>query len=55
MDVTEATIDNGTNMGDFNGYKLTFTGMERIPANHLNCSTESGLATLFSTATIVTA
>ena len=54
MDVTEATIDNGTQMGDFNGYKLTFTGMERIPANHLNCSTEAGLATLFSSATVVT-
>jgi len=54
MDVTEATIDNGTQMGDFSGYKLTFTGMERIPANHLNCSTEATLATLFSSATVVT-
>ncbi len=41
-------------MGDFNGYSLTFTAMENIPANFLNCSTDAGLATVFSSATIVT-
>lgn len=53
-DLTAGTISTGTQMGDFNGYSLTFTAMENIPANFLNCSTDSGLATLFSSATIVT-
>ena len=53
-DLTAGTISTGTQMGDFNGYSLTFTAMENIPANFLNCSTDSGLATLFSPATIVT-
>lgn len=53
-DVTAGTISSGTQMGDFNGYSLTFTAMENIPANFLNCSTDAGLATVFSSATIVT-
>jgi len=53
-DVTAGTISSGTQMGDFNGYSLTFTAMENIPANFLNCSTDAGLATVFSAATIVT-
>lgn len=52
-DVTDGSIEQGTAMGDFNGYKLTFVATEKIPANHLNCTTESALATLFSGATIV--
>ncbi len=55
MDLTAGTISDGVAMGDFNGYKLTFTGMENVPANFLDCSTEAELATLFSAATIVTA
>ena len=55
MDMTAGTISDGVAMGDFNGYKLTFTGMENVPANFLDCSTEAELATLFSAATIVTA
>lgn len=53
-DVTAGTISSGTQMGDFNGYSLTFTAMENIPANFLNCSTDAGLSTVFSSATIVT-
>ena len=54
MDMATGTISNGTAMGDLNGYTLTFTGMENIPANFLNCSTEAGLVTVMSSATIVT-
>ena len=54
MDMATGVISNGTAMGDLNGYTLTFTGMENIPANFLNCSTEAGLVTVMSSATIVT-
>jgi hypothetical protein len=53
MDLTAGTISDGVAMGDFNGYKLTFTGMENVPANFLDCTTEAELATLFDDATIV--
>ena len=55
LDLTTGVISNGTAMGDMNGYTLTFVGQENIPANHLNCSTEAGLITVMSSATIVTA
>lgn len=35
MEVTGGTIVTGQNMGDLSGYTLTFTGMERTPANFL--------------------
>lgn len=54
MDLTTGVISNGTAMGDMNGYTLTFVGQENIPANFLNCSTEAGLVTVMSSATIVT-
>lgn len=54
MDLTTGVISNGTAMGDMNGYTLTFVGQENIPANFLNCSTEAGLVTVLSSATIVT-
>lgn len=54
MDLTTGVISNGTAMGDMNGYTLTFTGQENIPANFLDCSTEAGLVTVLSSATIVT-
>ena len=54
MDVTTGTISNGSALGDFNGYSLTFVGQEKIAANFLDCSTEAELITLFNTATIVT-
>jgi hypothetical protein len=45
MDLTAGTIGMGTEPGDLNGYTLTFTGMEALPANFINCTTEAGLLT----------
>ena len=53
-DVTAGTISTGTNLGDFAGYNLTFTGMENIPAPFLDCDNEAALASLFGGATIHT-
>jgi hypothetical protein len=47
-DVTAGTISSGTAMGDFNGYSLTFTAMEKIPANFINCATQTQLCTVFT-------
>ena len=52
MDVTAGTIGNGTALGDMNGYSLTFTGQEAVPANFLDCTNETTLATLLSNAAI---
>ena len=53
-DVTAGTVSSGTAMGDFNGYSLTFTGMENLPANFLNCSSDSDMAsTILNGASIV--
>lgn len=54
MDLTTGVIANGTAAGDMSGYTLTFVGQESIAANLLNCSTEAGLITVLSSATIVT-
>ena len=54
-DLTAGTISTGVQMGDLSGYSLTFTAQENLAANILNCSSDSGLATLFSSATIVSA
>lgn len=54
MDLTTGVISNGTAAGDMNGYTLTFVGTENIPANFLNCSTEAGLVSVLSSASIVT-
>ena len=43
MDVTAGTMASGAEMGELNGYSLTFTGMETLPANFINCNTEAGL------------
>jgi hypothetical protein len=55
-DVTAGTISSGTAMGDFNGYNLTFTAMENIPAPFLDCTDETTLTAIFglTTADIVT-
>jgi hypothetical protein len=50
-DVTAGTVSSGTAMGDFNGYNLTFTGMEKLPANFLECTTEAELQALFNDGT----
>jgi hypothetical protein len=43
MDVTAGTMASGAEMGELNGYTLTFTGMEVLPANFIDCNTEAGL------------
>jgi hypothetical protein len=52
-DVTGGSIATGGALKDFSGYSLTFTAEEKLPANFINCTTETALATLFSPATIV--
>jgi hypothetical protein len=52
MDVTAGTIGNGTALGDMNGYSLTFTGQEAVPANFLDCVTETQLSVLLTNAVI---
>lgn len=47
-DLTAGSISSGTAMGDFNGYSLTFTAMEKLPANFINCVTQAQLATVFA-------
>jgi hypothetical protein len=54
-DMTAGTISSGTNLGDFNGYNLTFTAMENGPANFLDCDNETDLAAVFAGADIITA
>jgi hypothetical protein len=51
-DVTAGTVSSGTAMGDFNGYNLTFTSMEKLPANFLECTTEAGLQAVFNDGTV---
>ena len=53
MDLTTGVVSNGVQMGDLNGYTLTFVGMESLPANFLSSTTETSLLTLFSPATLV--
>ena len=36
LDVSGGTIVSGAAMGDMSGYTLTFSGMEKAPANYLN-------------------
>ena len=52
MDVTAGTIGNGTALGDMNGYSLTFTGQEAVPANFLDCTNEGQLEALLNNAVI---
>lgn len=54
MDVTGGSIETGGGLGDFSGYKLTFTGEEGKPASLLNASAEAAMVTLFTAATLVT-
>ena len=58
-DVSAGEISTGAALGDFNGYSLTFTAEEELPANFLDCNNDAGLKLLFATvsgaeATIVT-
>ena len=36
LDVTGGTIVSGASMSEMSGYTLTFTGMERVPANFID-------------------
>lgn len=47
-DVSAGEISSGAALGDFNGYSLTFTAQEELPANFLNVSTEAALKTAFA-------
>lgn len=47
-DVTAGSISSGQSMGDFNGYNLTLSAMERSPANFMNCTTQTALLALFT-------
>lgn len=51
-DVTAGNVSSGTAMGDFNGYNLTFSAMERIPANFLDCTSEATLVEVFNDGTV---
>lgn len=52
-DVSTGTVSSGTEYGDFNGYGLTFEAMEKLPANFIDCTDESDMATnVFAGATI---
>ena len=58
-DVSAGEISTGAALGDFNGYSLTFTAEEELPANFLDCNNDASLKLLFATvsgaeATIVT-
>ena len=45
-DVSAGNISSGSALGDFNGYSLTFTGQEELPANFINCTNETELKLL---------
>ena len=48
-DVSAGEISTGAALGDFNGYSLTFTAEEELPANFLDCTNEASLKLLFAT------
>jgi len=50
-DVSAGEISTGAALGDFNGYSLTFTAEEELPANFIDCSTEAQLAAVFNNGT----
>jgi len=53
-DLTEGSAQTGAAMGDLNGYALTFTGMERKPANFLkNSEVGDPFAGLSTSVTVV--
>ena len=44
VDVTGGTVVTGGAMGDMSGYTLTFTGMEKSPANFINIAVAGNTA-----------
>jgi hypothetical protein len=49
-DVSAGEISTGAALGDFNGYSLTFTAQEELPANFIDVTNETSLKTAFATA-----
>jgi len=49
-DVSAGEISTGAALGDFNGYSLTFTAQEELPANFVDVTNETSLKTAFATA-----
>jgi hypothetical protein len=43
MELTTANVSSGAQMGDMNGYQLTFVGTEKLLANLLDASSEADL------------
>ena len=52
MDVSGGTIVTGAAMGDLNGYTLTLTGQEKLPANYINNATSGNPYAGLSSATV---
>lgn len=52
MDVTGGTISTGSGMGEYSGYTLTFSGMEKLPANFI-VDTNAGTTLLDAGFTVV--
>ena len=50
-DVSAGEVSTGAALGDFNGYSLTFTAMEELPANFMNVANETALKTFFNNGT----
>jgi hypothetical protein len=50
-DVSAGEISSGAALGDFNGYSLTFTAEEELPANFIDCTTEAQLQAVFNNGT----
>ena len=50
-DVSAGEISSGAALGDFNGYSLTFTAEEELPANFMDCTTEAQLQAVFNNGT----
>jgi len=50
-DVSAGEISTGAALGDFNGYSLTFTAEEELPANFIDCTDEATLKAVFNNGT----
>ena len=50
-DVSAGEVSTGAALGDFNGYSLTFTAMEELPANFMNVTDETTLKAFFNNGT----
>ena len=50
-DVSAGEISTGAALGDFNGYSLTFTAEEQLPANFIDCTDETTQKAVFNNGT----